>query len=166
MENVEVRNFIILIIKQVRDMSARWMLISEAWSLNEIANKMGDALTALTLLKFTKIKGLKMNENEEELRKRILVVKPVLLSLMRDIENTIKTGYGPSPLISALQEEYGYADLKRIEKKLKAALDALERIGRGKYKIEDFEELEKILECIANEASLRSQRLVARAGRY
>ena len=39
-------------------------------------------------------------------------------------------------------------------------------MGRGDYRREDFEELERTLECIAYEASIRSQELVARAGRY
>ena len=147
-------------------MSTRWMLISEAWSLNEIAHKVGDALTALTLLKFSKIQGLTVSEDEEELRRRALVVKPVLQDLLRDIENTIKSGYGPSPLLRALQEEYGYADIRRVREKLRKALNALERIEGRSYKEEDFEELEKLLECIAYEASSRSQELVARAGRY
>ena len=147
-------------------MSTRWMLISEAWSLNEIAHKVGDALTALTLLKFSKIQGLTVSEDEEELRRRALVVKPVLQDLLRDIENTIKSGYGPSPLLRALQEEYGYADIRRVREKLRKALNALERIEERSYKEEDFEELEKLLECIAYEASSRSQELVARAGRY
>jgi len=142
------------------------MLISEAWSLNEIAHKVGDALTALTLLKFSKIQGLTVSEDEEELRRRALVVKPVLQDLLRDIENTIKSGYGPSPLLRALQEEYGYADIRRVREKLRKALNALERIEGRSYKEEDFEELEKLLECIAYEASSRSQELVARAGRY
>ena len=142
------------------------MLISEAWSLNEIAHKVGDALTALTLLKFSKIQGLTVSEDEEELRRRALVVKPVLQDLLRDIENTIKSGYGPSPLLRALQEEYGYADIRRVREKLRKALNALERIEERSYKEEDFEELEKLLECIAYEASSRSQELVARAGRY
>jgi len=142
------------------------MLISEAWSLNEIAHKVGDALTALTLLKFSKIQRLTVSEDEEELRRRALAVKPVLQDLLRDIENTIKSGYGPSPLLRALQEEYGYADIRRVREKLRKALNALERIEERSYKEEDFEELEKLLECIAYEASSRSQELVARAGRY
>ncbi|RLF17496.1 MAG: hypothetical protein DRZ82_09765, partial [Thermoprotei archaeon] len=74
-------------------MSTRWMLVSEAWNLNEIARKVGDVLTALTLLKFAKIKGLTISEDEEELRKRIIAVKPVLWDLLKEIENTIKSGY-------------------------------------------------------------------------
>lgn len=147
-------------------MTTRWMLISKAWSLNEIAHKVGDALTALTLLKFAKIRGLKVDEDEEKLRKKVLTVKPILQSLLKEIEYTIKSSYGPPPLIKVLQDEYGYADLKKIEKKLREALDALERIGKGEYKEEDFEEIERILECIAYEASSRSQELIARAGRY
>ena len=49
---------------------------------------------------------------------------------------------------------------------MRKALNALERIEGGSYKEEDFEELEKLLECIAYEASSRSQELVARARRY
>ncbi|RLF09042.1 MAG: hypothetical protein DRJ69_05375 [Thermoprotei archaeon] len=134
--------------------------------MNEIAHKVGDALTALTLLKFSKIQRLTVSEDEEELRRRALAVKPVLQDLLRDIENTIKSGYGPSPLLRALQEEYGYADIRRVREKLRKALNALERIEERSYKEEDFEELEKLLECIAYEASSRSQELVARAGRY
>jgi len=147
-------------------MSTRWMLVSEAWNLNEIARKVGDVLTALTLLKFAKIKGLTISEDEEELRKRIIAVKPVLWDLLKEIENTIKSGYGPPPLVRALQEEYGYADLKKVQEKIRNAIDALERIGRGDYREDDFEELERLLECIAYEASSRSQELIARAGRY
>jgi len=147
-------------------MSTRWMLVSEAWSLNEIARRVGDVLTALTLLKFAKIKGLTVDEDEEKLRKRILAVKPVLQNLLREIESTIKSGYGPPPLIRALQEEYGYADLKKVREKLRNAINALERMDRGDYREEDFEELERLLECIAYEASSRSRELIAKAGRY
>jgi len=142
------------------------MLVSEAWSLNEIARRVGDVLTALTLLKFAKIKGLTVDEDEEKLRKRILAVKPVLQNLLREIESTIKSGYGPPPLIRALQEEYGYADLKKVREKLRNAINALERMDRGDYREEDFEELERLLECIAYEASSRSRELIAKAGRY
>ncbi len=147
-------------------MSTRWMLISEAWSLNEIAHKVADALTALTLLKFARIQGLTVDEREEELKKRVLVVKPVLQSLLKEIKYTMKSGRGPPPLLRAIQEEYGYANLRKVEEKLKKVLDALERVGRGNYEKKDFEEIERILECIAYEASSRSQELVARAGRY
>ncbi|RLG06176.1 MAG: hypothetical protein DRN59_03450 [Thaumarchaeota archaeon] len=134
--------------------------------MNEIARRVGDVLTALTLLKFAKIKGLTVDEDEEKLRKRILAVKPVLQNLLREIESTIKSGYGPPPLIRALQEEYGYADLKKVREKLRNAINALERMDRGDYREEDFEELERLLECIAYEASSRSRELIAKAGRY
>ena len=147
-------------------MSNRWMLMSEAWNLNEIAHRVGDALTALTLLKFSKMRGLAIDEEEEKLRERVLAVKPVLQNLLSEIKNTIKSRYGPPPLLRALQEEYGYADLRRVEEKLKKVLNALERIWKGSYRGEDFEEIERLLECIAYEASSRSQELVARAGRY
>jgi len=150
----------------VKKVSNRWMLMSEAWNLNEIAHRVGDALTALTLLKFSKMRGLAIDEEEEKLRERVLAVKPVLQNLLSEIKNTIKSRYGPPPLLRALQEEYGYADLRRVEEKLKKVLNALERIWKGSYRGEDFEEIERLLECIAYEASSRSQELVARAGRY
>jgi len=125
----------------------------------------GDALTALTLLKFTKVQELKVRENEEDLIERLLAVRPVLEGLLKEIEYTIKSGYGPSSLLKALQEEYGFADLRKVKKKLKYVLDALERIEKGIYR-GDFEEVERVLECIAHEASSRSHELVARAGRY
>jgi len=142
------------------------MLVSEAWNLNEIARKVGDVLTALTLLKFAKIKELIISEDEEELRKRVIAVEPILQELLKEIENTIKSGYRPPLLVRALQEEYGCTDLRKVQEKIRNAIDALERIGRGDYREDDFEELERLLECIAYEASSRSQELIARAGRY
>jgi len=144
--------------------ATRWMLISEAWSLNELALKVGDALIALTLLKLSKLQGLAVEESEEELRRRVLAVRPVLHSLLREAKAAAGYGYS-SPLLKALQREYGYADPNRVSERLRRALEALERVGKGEYRKEDFEELERILECVAYEASQRSQELVAMASR-
>ena len=141
------------------------MLISEAWSLNKTAQWIGDALTALTLLKF-KMRGLRVDENEKDLKKRILKVRTVINNLLKEIEFILKSGYGPSPLLKAVQEEYGYADLKRVKEKLRKVLEILKHIEEGNYNEEDFEEIERMLECIAYEASTLSEELITRTGRY
>ncbi len=146
-------------------MATRWVLIAEAWSLNEIAHKVEGALTVLTLLKFKRLK-ITVSEDEGELRRRVLEVRSVLQNLLKEIQWSIKSGHVLSPLIKALQKEYGYADLRRVKEKLESALSALKRISSGEYRDSDFEELERALECIAYEASSRSQELITRAGRY
>lgn len=143
-----------------------WTLISEAWNLNEIAHIVGDALTALTLLKLDIKKKLTFEEDKEKLKKYILAVKPILSNLLREVDKGIKLNSEFSPLVKALQEEYGYADLKKIRRKLKDALNVLKQIERENYKEEELEDLERILECIANEASSRSYELLARANPY
>jgi len=59
-------------------MSTKWRLISEAWNLNEIAHKVGDSLLALSLLKFISIDKVSIEEEESDLKKRIMEVKPML----------------------------------------------------------------------------------------
>ncbi|MDL1957587.1 MAG: hypothetical protein LWW95_11185 [Candidatus Desulfofervidus auxilii] len=146
-------------------MSTKWMLISEVWSLNKTARWIGDALTALTLLKF-KMRGLRVDENEKDLKERILKVRIIINNLLKEIKFILKSGYGPSPLLKAVQEEYGYANLKRVEKRLGKILEILKHIEKGNYSEEDFEEIERMLECIAYEASTLSEELITQTGRY
>ena len=67
-----------------------------------MVHKVGDALTALTLLKFKRLK-ITVSENEGELRRRVLEVKSVLQNLLKEIQWSIKSGHGPSPLLKAIQ---------------------------------------------------------------
>jgi len=144
----------------VKEVATKWVLLSEAWSLNEVAHRAGEALTALTLLKLTR--AHEITADEAQLRKRILSVKPVLQNLLTETEHAIKTGYAPPPLVRALQEEYGYADLRRVREKLKQILNTIDRIANGSQEEDDIKELERALECIANMAASRTQELIAK----
>ena len=139
------------------------MLISEAWSMSEVASRVGSALTALTLLKFLVFMGLKVDEDVEDLRRSVLEIEPVLRGLLDDAKRIVKIRGSPPPLLRAIQDEYGYADMKRIIDRLDNAIAVLERIKKGEYRREDFEELERILECIAEEALKTSRELISRA---
>mgnify|MGYP000035211070 CR=1 FL=1 len=145
---------------------SKWMLISEAWDLNEIAQKVGEALTALTLLKFIKIEGLNIEVNEADLKRKVVSVETILEALLEEVKYVSKAGLSPTPLVEAIQEEYGYSDLKRIKTKIEDVLKALEHLNKGTYLKRDFEEIERFLEGLANKAASRSSDLIWRAGRY
>jgi len=147
-------------------MCTRWSLISEAWMLNDIARKIGEVLTALILLKLSKLQGLKEYQDEISLRKKISEVKPLLERLLSDIEYIKQGIYSTTPIIEGLQEEYGFTDLSRIENKIREIMDAISRIENGIYKREDFEEVRRLLECIATTAASRTRELITRARRY
>ena len=144
-------------------MSTKWRLISEAWNLNEIAHKVGDSLLALSLLKFISIDKVSIEEEESDLKKRIMEVKPILEVLLREIDRALSEGYKTTPLVEALQEEYGYTDLSRIKKEVENVIEAILRINDGKYNKSDFSTVERLLECLANAASTRSYQLISRA---
>lgn len=144
-------------------MSTKWRLISEAWNLNELAHKIGDSLLALSLLKFISIDKIPIENEESDLKRRIMEVKPILEVLIKEIDYAILEGYKTTPLVEALQEEYGYTDLSRIKKEIKNVVEAILRINNGEYNESDFDKIERLLECIANAASTRSYQLISRA---
>jgi len=82
------------------------------------------------------------------------------------MEYVLKTGFGTSPFIEAVQEEYEESDLKKVKIKIENVLNALKHLEEGKYQRKDFEEIERVLEGLANRAASRSSDLIARAGRY
>ncbi len=147
-------------------MCTHWSLISEAWTLNDIARKMGEVLTPLILLKLSKLQGLKEYQGETSLRRKISKAKPLLEKVLSDIEYIKQGIYSITPIIEGLQEEYGFTDLSRIENKIRETIDAISRIENGVYKREDFEEVRRLLECIATTAASRTRELITMAKRY
>ena len=143
-------------------MSVKWRLMSEAWTLNELARKVGDTLIALSLLKFLTVDKIPLKESEDDLRRRVYQVKPILELILKDIDNAIKE-HRATPLIESLQEEYGYANVELIKNRVKEALDALEHINKKDYKKKWFDITERLLESLAKSASLRSYQLISRA---
>jgi len=127
---------------------------------------MGEVLTPLILLKLSKLQGLKEYQDETSLRRKISKAKPLLEKVLSDIEYIKQGIYSITPIIEGLQEEYGFTDLSRIENKIREIIDAISRIENGVYKREDFEEVRRLLECIATTAASRTRELITMAKRY
>jgi len=127
---------------------------------------MGEVLTPLILLKLSKLQGLKEYQGETSLRRKISKAKPLLEKVLSDIEYIKQGIYSITPIIEGLQEEYGFTDLSRIENKIRETIDAISRIENGVYKREDFEEVRRLLECIATTAASRTRELITMAKRY
>ena len=141
-------------------MSSKWDLVSEAWSLNELALIAGDALIALYLLRLVKLKKIQVKINEKLLRDKVASAKKILNMILDEIEMVSKGAYEPTILIKGLQEEYGYKNLNKIKEKILEAEKVLKEIEEGVYEEKAFNTIERILDCIANRAASKFHELV------
>ena len=117
-------------------------------------------MIALDLLKFKRLKNISVLENEEELRRKVLEVRGFLEKLRGEVRYLYDNDLGATPLVEALLEEYGFSDLRRVEMEIVRVIESIDRIWEGSYSVDDISKVERLLECLARRASVRSQELM------